>query len=155
MPAPLRVGDPAPDLTLPDADGQPVRLADFLGRPLVIFFYPADFTPGCTAEACSFRDREADLLAAGAAVVGISSDSADSHRRFADRHRLSFPLLSDPSGTARAAFGVPKTLGLIPGRATYILDASGTIRHIFNSQFRPGRHVDEALAALRSLPSPN
>jgi peroxiredoxin Q/BCP len=125
-----------------------VRLSDFRGRPVVVFFYPKDDTPGCTAEACSFRDRYEAFAEAGAEVVGISSDSPESHRRFAARHGLPFLLLSDADGAARSAYGVPRTLGLLPGRVTYVIDAQGVVRHIFNSQFRPARHIEEALGAL-------
>lgn len=148
----LGAGDPAPDCELTDQTGAPVRLADFRGRKnLVVYFYPKDDTPGCTRESCSFRDHYEAFTELGAEVIGISSDSADSHRAFAGKHRLPFRLLSDPGGRARAAFGVPNALGLIPGRVTYVIDRQGVIRHAFNSQFAVDRHVDEALAVLRTL----
>lgn len=146
-----RVGDPAPDFSLVSTSGEVVRLSDLLGRPVVLFFYPKDDTPGCTAEACSFRDHHQAFLDAGAQVLGISSDSPESHRRFASRHQLPFPLLSDSDGSVRRAYDVPRTFGLIPGRVTYVLDRSGIIRHIFDSQFRPQKHIDEALQTLQSL----
>jgi peroxiredoxin Q/BCP len=144
----IRPGERAPDFTLPDAEGKPVRLADFSGRPVVLYFYPKDDTPGCTKEACTFRDQYEDFRDAGAAVVGVSSDSSETHRKFAAKHRLPFTLLSDAAGKARKAYGVPATLGLLPGRVTFVIDADGVVRHVFNSQLDATRHVREALAAL-------
>jgi len=146
------VGDVAPDFTLADADGASVSLHDYRDRAnVVLFFYPKDDTPGCTAEACTFRDQYEAFREAGAEVIGISADSVGSHRGFADRHRLPFPILSDPHGVVRAAYGVPRTLGLIPGRTTYVIDRGGVVRHVFSSQFRPARHVAEAIEVLRTL----
>jgi peroxiredoxin Q/BCP len=143
-----KAGDAAPDVTLLERNA-PVALASFRGKPLVLFFYPKDETPGCTAEACSFRDEYQAFVEAGAEVAGVSSDDGTSHDGFAARHRLPFRLLSDPGEAARKAFGIPKTLGLFPGRATFVIDADGTILHAFNSQFAPLRHVREALTILR------
>ena len=148
----VKIGDRAPDFTLPDQDGKPVSLGELLAEGcVVLFFYPKDDTPGCTAEACSFRDEYEELSEAGATVVGVSSDDVESHRRFADKHRLPFRLLSDRGGDVRRRFGVPKTLGFIDGRVTYVIDAQGVICHVFNSQLRTGRHVEEALRLVRSL----
>lgn len=147
---PAEVGRPAPAFTLPDQDGNEVSLADFGGRWVVVYFYPADDTPGCTAESCSFRDSHEDFLDAGAVVIGISGDSVDSHRKFADKHQLPFTLLADESGTVRKAFGTGKTLGLLPGRVTYVIDPDGVVRKIFSSQFRPTKHIGEALAVIRA-----
>jgi peroxiredoxin Q/BCP len=148
----LQPGDPAPDFTLPDGDGKMVSLADFRGRnEVVLFFYPKDNTPGCTREACSFRDSFEAFCDAGAEVIGISSDSGDSHRQFAQRFRLPFVLLSDPEGTARARYGVAKTLGILPGRVTFLIDRQGIIRFVFASQFQPAQHVARALRALEEL----
>lgn len=148
----LRVGDPAPDFTLPSGDGPPVSLADYRGKSeVVLFFYPKDDSPGCTAEACSFRDSHQAFLEAGAAVVGVSADPSESHRAFAGRHRLPFPLLTDADGSVRARYGVARTLGLIPGRVTFLIDRAGVIRHVFSSQLRPARHVREALDALGAI----
>jgi len=145
----IATGSKAPDITLPDQDGNPVRLSDLRGRWVVVYFYPADDTPGCTAESCSFRDSYEEFVDAGATVVGISSDSVESHKRFATKHHLPFTLLADADGTARRAFGVGRTLGLLPGRVTFVIDPEGVIRSSFSSQFRPTRHIDEALAVIR------
>lgn len=149
---PAKVGEPAPDFTLPDQNGTLIRLADRLGKgALVIYFYPKDDSPGCTAEACSFRDSHQIFTDAGAEVIGISSDSVESHQGFAGRHRLPYTLLSDEGGKTRKRYGVPTTLGLLPGRVTYVLDSRGVVRHIFNSQLDFNRHVEEALASVRAI----
>jgi len=146
------VGDPLPDVTLRTHTGELVRLRDYVGRRhLVIFFYPKDGSPICTAEACSFRDSYGALRGLDADVVGISRDDGRAHTAFAARHGLQFPLLSDPEGTARRAFGVKPTMGLLPGRATYVIDKSGVVRHVFSSALHSARHVREALAALHAL----
>jgi peroxiredoxin Q/BCP len=147
----LAVGDAAPDFSLPTAGGGTVSLSDFRGREVVLFFYPMDNSPVCTSEACSFRDSHEAFRDAGAEVIGISSDSPESHGRFADRLRLPYRLLSDSDGSVRERYGVPRTLGVLPGRVTYLIDREGVIRHIFSSQFQPARHVSEALRVLRTL----
>lgn len=148
----IKVGDPAPDFALPDAHGRMVRLSELRGRkPVVLFFYPKDDTPGCTKEACSFRDAYEEFVQRGAEVIGISSDDEASHRRFAERHRLPFTLLADHGGKVRKAYGVPATLGLLPGRVTYVIDLHGIVRHVFNSQLQATQHVTEALEALRRI----
>ena len=148
----LRVGEPAPDFALPSATGETVRLSDFRGKAeVVLFFYPKDNSPACTLEACSFRDSHEAFREAGAEVIGISADSADSHRRFSERFRLPYVLLADVDGAVRARYGVPRTLGLFPGRVTYLIDRDGIVRHIFSSQFQPWRHVPEALKILEGL----
>ena len=148
----LKAGDAAPRFTLPDKDGNPVHLDDLRARgPVVVYFYPKDATPGCTAEACAFRDAYEDFRDAGAEVVGISSDSADSHQKFAGHHRLPFVLLADQGGRVRGQFGVPKTFGLISGRVTYVIDREGVIRHVFSSQLQAKKHVDQALRVIRTL----
>jgi peroxiredoxin Q/BCP len=147
----IRVGDTAPDFTLPKQDGSSFTLKAVLGqKAVVLYFYPKDDTPGCTAEACSFRDAYEDFKEAGAEVVGISSDAADAHRAFADKHRLPFTLVSDAGGKVRKLYGVPSTLGLLPGRVTYVIDAGGVVRHVFNSQLNPTKHVREALDVLKA-----
>ncbi|HEY8944559.1 MAG TPA: peroxiredoxin [Polyangiaceae bacterium] len=148
----VRVGSKAPDFTLPDANGNPVRLQDLLEKaPVVVYFYPKDETTGCTLQACEFRDRHALFSAAGATVVGISEDDAQSHRSFRDHHQLPFLLLSDAGGSVRRAYGVKKTLGLISGRVTFVIDRHGVVQHVFSSQLQPRRHVDEALRAVERL----
>jgi peroxiredoxin Q/BCP len=148
----VRSGDPAPDFDLPDRNGRTVRLADYRGKkPVVLYFYPKDDTPGCTAEACNFRDQYQAFQDAGAEVIGVSSDSAESHGRFADKHRLPFVLLADKGGALRKRYGVPATLGVLPGRVTFVIDRDGVVRHVFNSQFQATKHVTEALDALGRL----
>ncbi len=148
----LRVGEPAPDFSLPSSTGDLVSLSDFRGKAdVVLFFYPKDNSPACTMEACSFRDSHEAFCEAGAEVIGISSDSSSSHRGFADRFRLPYILLADSDGAVRAKYGVPRTFGLFPGRVTYIIDREGIVRHIFSSQFQPWRHVAEALEVLKTL----
>ena len=149
----LRIGERVPSFTLPDQDGKPFRLEDALSRgPLVLFFYPKDDSPICTAEACSFRDASADFLAAGAVVAGVSTDDTASHRRFADKHQLSFPLLADEGGALRRKLGMPrKMLGLLESRVTYVIDQEGILRHRFEAMLSAGKHVEEALATVRAL----
>lgn len=145
----LKPGDPAPDFELPDQNGTPVRLSQFRGKTaVVLYFYPKDDTTGCTIEACKFRDDYLRFKAAGAEILGISSDDASSHSKFAARHNLPFTLLSDPGGRVRKLYGVKKTFGILPGRATYTIDRDGIVRHIFSSQTQPAKHVAEALQAL-------
>ena len=145
----LQVGDRAPDFSATAQDGSTIRMSDFVGqRGLVLFFYPKDGTPVCTREACSFRDSYEQFVDAGAEVVGVSSDSAESHRAFANRHKLSFPLICDTSGSLRKAFGVPSTLGVFPGRVTYVIDKEGIVRLIFSAQFASDEHVRQALKAV-------
>jgi peroxiredoxin Q/BCP len=148
----IAAGDRAPDFSGADQSGRQLSLSDFRGKQtLVLFFYPADESPICTREACAFRDAYQDFCDAGAVVIGISADGKDSHQRFADRHRLPFPLLSDRDGSLRRAFGISKTLGLLPGRVTYVIDPDGVVRHVFSSQLGADRHVQEALAVVRRI----
>jgi thioredoxin-dependent peroxiredoxin len=150
--ASIRVGDRAPDFALPSQSGEQVSLADYRGsKAVVLFFYPKDGTAVCTKEACSFRDAYEDFVQAGAAVIGVSSDSVESHQAFAGGHRLPFVLLADADGVLRKSFGVPRTLGLLPGRVTYVIDKEGVVRHIFSSPLSADRHVAEALAVVRQL----
>ena len=149
--AAVKPGDRAPEFSLPDAGGRMIGLGEFRGRkPVVLYFYPKDDTPGCTKEACSFRDQYEDFTAAGAEVIGVSSDSGDSHRKFAEKYKLPFTLLSDRDGEVRKRYGVPATLGLLPGRVTFVIDKDGVVRHVFNSQLQATRHVQESLQALRA-----
>ncbi len=148
----LKTGDRIPSFRLRNQQGRFVSSDELLGRPLVIYFYPKDDSPGCTAEACSFRDTYEDFTDLGAEVIGISADDPESHRLFAERHHLPFLLLSDEDNTVRKAFGVPGSLfGLLPGRVTFVVDAEGTLRYQFNSQINVYGHVKKAKAFLRKL----
>lgn len=149
----IKVGSSIPGFSLPDQDGKTVNINDFIGKSnLVIYFYPKDDTPGCTREACSFRDQFEVFRDSGAEVFGISSDSVEKHKQFAEKHRLPFRLLSDVNKRVRKLFGVPgDMLGLIPGRVTYIVDKQGKVQHIFNSQFNAEKHVSEALEVLKKM----
>lgn len=151
----LEIGSSVPEFELSDQNGKTFRLQQILGRKnLVIFFYPKDESLGCTAEACSFRDDYELFLEYDAVVIGISHDSEDSHRNFAEKYQLPYILLSDPGNKVRKMFGVPSSfMGLIPGRTTYIVDKQGKIRHIFNSQLAVKQHVETALEVLMKLTS--
>lgn len=152
MPRRLKVGDAAPDFTLPSQTGEPVNLKDLIGRKeIVLYFYPKDNSSGCTAEACAFRDSYEVFKERGAEVVGVSSDSIDSHRGFASKNNLPFILLSDEAGKVRKLYGASSTFGLLAGRVTYIIDRRGVVRHIFSSQLDPKRHIDEALETLEKI----
>ena len=146
----VQVGDRAPEFALPDRSGRTVRLSDYAGKQaVVLYFYPKDDTPGCTKEACSFRDHYQDFKDAGAEVIGVSSDSAASHEAWSQKLKIPFVLLADVGGAVRKAYGVPATLGFIPGRVTYVIDRQGVVRHTFNSLMQATRHIDEAMAALK------
>jgi peroxiredoxin Q/BCP len=129
-----------------------VSLGGFLGkRPVVLFFYPKDNTLGCTKEVCAFRDSFEELAKLDAEVIGISSDSVDSHKGFAEKHKLPFILLSDQGGKVRSLYGVPSTLGIFAGRVTYVIDEDGVVRNVFSSQIAVEKHVEEALNTLDSI----
>src|ERR1700678_157528 len=148
----VQVGDKAPDFTLPSQSGEQVSLSDQLGSHVVVlYFYPKDTTSGCTAEACAFRDSYEAFIDAGAAVIGVSSDSVDKHAGFAGKHKLPFTLLADAGGKVRKLYGVPSTLAVIPGRVTYVIARDGTIRHVFNSMTNISGHVGDALDMVRKL----
>ena len=148
----VEVGDPAPDFTLRSQSGEDVRLSEVWQRgPVVLYFYPKDETPGCTTEACTFRDSYEAFKEAGAEVVGVSSDSVASHEGFATKHRLPFILLADEGGRVRKQYGVKPTLAILPGRVTYVIDGKGVVRHVFSSQTGVQRHVHEALDALNEI----
>lgn len=147
----LKPGENAPDFNLQDQHGNLVNLYSILKqKKAVVYFYPKDETAGCTAEACSFRDNYEDFKALGAEVIGISRDSGEEHSRFASNHKLPFTLLSDPGGSVAKSFKVPKTLGIIPGRVTYVIDQNHIILSSFNSQFNALLHIKEALKTLKS-----
>ncbi len=148
----IQVGDAAPTFTGQTQTGETISLPDFLGKQtVVLYFYPKDNTPGCTAQACAFRDAYEDFVQAGAVVIGVSGDSLTSHQQFTAGKKLPFLLLSDADGSLRKAYGVPKTFGLIPGRVTYVIDKQGIVQQVFNSQFFAAKHVKEALATVRKL----
>ena len=148
----VQVGQLAPDFSLTNQAGETVTLSSFRGqKAVVLYFYPKDDTPGCTVESCSFRDSYEDLQQIGAEVIGVSSDSPSSHQQFASKYKLPFTLVSDADSKVRREYGVPSTLGLLPGRVTYVIDQAGVVRHIFNSQFNPKAHVGEAKKVLQSL----
>jgi peroxiredoxin Q/BCP len=148
----LAVGQAAPDFTLPALRGGAITLSDFIGKKnVVLFFYPRDLSPGCTVEACTFRDAYEDFVAAGAEVIGISADSVDKHQQFATKHNLPMQLLTDADGQVRSRYGVRATLGMLPGRETFIIDKQGVVRHVFRSQLRVKKHVEESLDILKRL----
>lgn len=146
----LSEGDKIPDFELKNQDGELVKISDHIGNPMVVYFYPKDDTPGCTREACSFRDSYEAFSDVGCEVFGISGDSVKAHKKFQQKHNLPFQLLADEGNKVRKQFGVPTNLfGLLPGRVTYIIDKSGTIIKTFNSQMGVNKHVTEALNALK------
>ena len=149
----IKIGSSIPAFTLPDQNGNLFDINSVLGKKnLVIYFYPKDDSPGCTAQACSFRDQFEVFKEADAVIIGISGQSVESHKEFAEKHRLSFTLLSDEGDKIRKQFGVPTNLlGLLPGRVTYIADKTGEVIFIFNSQAKATEHVDEALRILNEL----
>ena len=148
------VGDKAPDFSLPSHKGMLVSLKDLLSsypNGVVLFFYPKDHTPGCTIENCVFRDLYENFLSEGVGVVGISSDSLESHDRFAKKHNLPFDLLSDEGSKVRRLYGVPSFMGLMPGRTTYVIDSQGTVRYVFTAHLMVKSHIKKALEAIRSI----
>ncbi len=148
----IEIGSKAPDFSLPDQQGRRVNLADFVGKTnLVVYFYPKDESYGCTKEACSFRDNYEVFKQAGAEVIGISSDDIASHQAFAANHKLPFILLSDKGKTVAEKYGVGKSLGILPGRVTFVIDKQGIIRLVFSSQLSFEKHVEEALQMLNTL----
>lgn len=149
----INTGDLLPSFSLYDQEGNIFKSESLSGKKaMVIYFYPKDETAGCTKEACAFRDSYQDFIDAGAEVIGISSDSVESHVKFARNHRLPFTLLSDTAGELRKKFGVPSNIfGLLQGRVTYVVDKYGTIRYIFNSQVSIDKHITETLRIIREL----
>src|SRR3989338_3984104 len=152
----LRVGDPAPAFALQTAEGRTVSLSDFLGKAVVLYFYPKDDTPGCTKEACSFQENQARLMKAGAVVLGVSRDSVESHQRFANKFSLRFSLLSDPDATVCKAYGVYQQKSMYGStywgieRTTFVIDPVGRIARIF-PKVKVDGHTDEVLEALNEL----
>jgi peroxiredoxin Q/BCP len=148
----VNVGEKAPNFILPNQDGEMVSLSDYYEKKnVVLFFYPKDFSPGCTTQACYFRDSYEDFTDLGAEVVGVSSDSVESHKKFLDEYLLPFQLLSDDGGKVRKGYGSTKGFGFLPGRYTFIIDKEGVVRHLFTSETDMKKHIDEALRVLRLL----
>lgn len=149
----LKVGDTVPDFVLKDQNDINFNISDFRGNQiLVIYFYPKDDTPGCTTEACSFRDEFEVFTDLDVKVIGISSDNVASHKKFEEKYNLPFTLLADTDKKVRKLFGVPNSfLGMVPGRVTYIIDKEGVIVHIFNSMTDAKKHITEALSAIKKL----
>ncbi|MDI9257635.1 peroxiredoxin [Flavobacterium sedimenticola] len=147
----LQVGDTLPHFIAVDSHGNPFDSKHYDGKALVIYFYPKDDTRVCTVQACSFRDQYEDFKALGAEVIGVSSDSAKSHQKFASKYRLPFLLLSDSDKKLRKLFGVPNDLfGLLPGRVTYVIDKKGIVQLVFNSM--SGKiHIQKALQMLKTM----
>lgn len=148
----LQIGDIVPNFSSIDTKGNLFESASVVGKkPVVIYFYPKDNTPGCTAQACGFRDQYEDFLDLGAEVIGVSGDDLDSHQKFTSKYRLPFLLLSDTNKKIRKLFGVPATLlGMLPGRVTYVIDSNGVVQMIFNSMLA-GQHLPKALAAVKKI----
>ncbi|MBE9094733.1 peroxiredoxin [Tychonema sp. LEGE 07203] len=150
----VKVGDTAPDFTLTSQTGASVSLKDFRGQKnVIVYFYPKDDTPGCTAEACAFRDSYEAFKDAGAEVIGISEDSQQSHEKFASKYQLPFVLLSDTGNKVRQLYGVPATLWIMPGRVTYAIDKQGVVRHIFDSMLDFKAHISESIKTLEAIES--
>ena len=148
----IQVGDAIPNVSLQSQTGETVDLKSFNGtKCVVLYFYPKDDTPGCTKESCSFRDSYTAFQDAGAEVIGISADDVASHKTFAAKYNLPFTLLSDTGNTIRKSFGVPSTFGILPGRVTYVIDKSGVVKHITNSQLNFQGHIDESLKVVQGL----
>ncbi|MYT69662.1 MULTISPECIES: peroxiredoxin [unclassified Streptomyces] len=146
------IGSVVEDFTLPDETGTPVSLSELLtDGPVVLFFYPAALTAGCTAEACHFRDLAGEFAAVGARPVGVSSDEVDKQRQFTERHSLGFPLLSDPQGEVRGQFGVARGFSVLPTkRVTFVIGTDRRVMAVVRSELRMSAHADRALAALRA-----
>lgn len=147
----MKPGDQAPDFDLPDQDGTRRKLSELLtDGPVVLFFYPAAMTSGCTAESCHFRDLAAEFAEVGAQRVGISRDSVERQKEFADKHDFGYPLLSDTDGGVAEAFGVKRKLGPLPvKRHTFVIDTDRTVIEVIKSEFAMNAHADKALTALR------
>jgi peroxiredoxin Q/BCP len=148
----LEIGDKVPNFIAKDKDGIVFESKSVVGiKPVVFYFYPKDNTPGCTAQACSFRDQYEDFTDLGAEVIGISSDSSSSHEKFAKKYRLPFKLLSDNDKKIRTLFGVkPNLFGLLPGRVTYVVDSNGIIRLVFDSVVATN-HIPKALKMVQKI----
>lgn len=147
----LKEGDIVPNFKAKTQSGEKFELSNYIGKPLVIYFYPKDNTPGCTTQACSFRDQYQDFQDLGAEVIGISGDTEDSHDKFAQKHNLPFILLSDSKKKIRNIFSVPTHFfGLLPGRVTYIINKEGKVVSVFNS-IKANVHIEHALEMLKEM----
>lgn len=146
-----KVGDTVPSFSLKNQNGEIISIDSSIGKTMVIYFYPKDDTPGCTKEACKFRDEYERFTDLGTMVIGISADSVESHKKFEEKYNLPFTLLADTENNVRNLFGVPKNLFLIPGRVTYIVNDKGIVKYIFNSQLSAEKHIDNALEELKKL----
>ncbi len=146
-------GERAPEFEGTLAGGKQLRLRDFRGRRhIILYFFPKDFTPGCTREACSFRDRRAEVAGLDAEIVGVSLDTPEKHEAFAQKYQLPYPLVSDRSGAIASAFGVARLGGWLPTkRVTFVIDKQGVVQHVIQSEFSIDMHIDEALDTLRRL----
>ncbi len=147
----VKVGDIAPDFTLTAADGSSVSLKNYRGQSVVLYFYPKDDTPGCTAESCAFRDQYEVFKTSGAEVIGVSSDSPESHQKFATKYQLPFTLLTDKGDQVRKLYGATMAFGFIPGRVTYVIDPQGVVQYIFDSMLNFKGHVEETLKNIQTL----
>jgi peroxiredoxin Q/BCP len=148
----VKVGDRAPYFTLPNQSGEMVNLKDIIDKKIIVlYFYPRDFSLGCTAEACAFRDSYEVFKEASVEVIGVSSQSVDSHQRFASANVLPFILLSDEDGKVRKLYGASSAFGLMAGRVTYVIDKEGIVRHVFSSQLNPTKHIEEALRIIKEI----
>lgn len=152
----VEVGKKAPDFTLPTDDGTKVKLSTLRGNPVVLYFYPRDDTPGCTREACAFRDQKAQLTVLGAKVLGVSTDDVQSHQKFRDKHQLNFPLLADTSHKVAEKYGAwrektrfgKKSMGI--QRSTFLIDGEGVVRKVWRSVKVDG-HDEQVIKALKAL----
>ena len=149
---PLSIGEAIPSFELFDQDGQTFSSEDYQGKPLVIFFYPKDHTPGCTAQACSFRDHESEFAAVGAQVIGVNSGSIKEHKSFVEKYNLNFPVLSDPGHMVRKSFGAPGLLfNMVADRITFVTNEKHEVAFIFKSMTKATDHIDESLNFLKNL----
>ena len=149
----MEKGDVVPDFELPDEDGNPRKLSDLAsGGPVVLFFYPAAMTPGCTAESCHFRDMKAEFDAVGAQRVGISADAVSKHKEFSDKHQFDYPLLSDPDGAVATQFGVRRKITVLTPtkRATFVIGSDLRVLGVVKSEVRMNVHADRALEILKA-----
>ncbi|MDZ4279039.1 MAG: peroxiredoxin [Dehalococcoidia bacterium] len=152
----LKEGAAAPDFEATLSNGETFRLADHQGRKnVVLYFYPKDFTPGCTREACAFRDSYEDVERYDAVIVGVSNDSAESHDAFAKKHELPFPLIPDPEKRIISSYDAIGLLGLTTARVTYVIDKEGVVRAAIRHDLAVGRHLPEVLEALASIEAPS